>query len=202
MDKMREEFEEWWNSEGQKITTGTKGDALIAWQSSRAKPAGEAVALPFAIIPDEMKALRRFHECVTDGEGYDVPKDMMKRPAEIGLVRRVTANIYEHTNFGLSVLNGDFDAPTAQVPDGWRDISTAPKDGRTVLLGYFNSHGNWRPMRGQWFTKEYIDDNWEDGDLFAAWWYETSVESNQCWLTKPTYWMPLPAAPQPKGGEM
>ncbi|MTD32603.1 hypothetical protein [Paludibacterium denitrificans] len=41
MDKMREEFEGWWNSEGQKITTGTKGDALIAWQSSRAQPSDE-----------------------------------------------------------------------------------------------------------------------------------------------------------------
>jgi hypothetical protein len=82
-----------------------------------AAPAAPAVApiqtLPFAILPDEMEALRRFHECVTDGEGYDVPKDMMKRLSEIGLVRRVTANLYEHTAFGLSVLNGDFDAAPA-----------------------------------------------------------------------------------------
>lgn len=74
-----------------------------------------AQALPFAILPDEMEALRRFHECVTDGEGYDVSKDMMKRLSKIGLLRRVTANLYEHTNFGLSVLNGDFDAAPAQA---------------------------------------------------------------------------------------
>ncbi len=75
-------------------------------------------ALPFAILPDEMEALRRFHECATDGEGYDVPKAMMRRLSEIGLLRRVTANIYEHTNFGLSVLNGDFAAAPTQQEGG------------------------------------------------------------------------------------
>lgn len=64
--------------------------------------------LPFAIMDQEMKDLMRFHECVTDDEGYDVPKDRMKRLAEIGLLRRVTANFYEHTIFGLSIINGDF----------------------------------------------------------------------------------------------
>lgn len=71
-------------------------------------------ALPFAILADEMKALRRFHECATDDEGYDVSKGMMKRLSEIGLVRRVTSNIYEHTDFGLAVLNGDFAAQSGQ----------------------------------------------------------------------------------------
>ena len=64
--------------------------------------------LPFAIMDQEMEDLMRFHECATDGEGYDVPKDRMKRLAEIGLLRRVTANFYEHTIFGLSIINGDF----------------------------------------------------------------------------------------------
>lgn len=68
---------------------------------------------PFAITADEMKALLRFHECVSDGEGYDVKKPMMQRLAEIGLVRRVTGNIYEHTIFGLSVINGDFNGRAA-----------------------------------------------------------------------------------------
>jgi len=70
------------------------------------------MALPFAILPDEMAALRRFHECSQDGDEYDVPKPMMKRLAEIGLVRRVTSSIYEYTTFGLSVLIGEFsDSP-------------------------------------------------------------------------------------------
>lgn len=65
-------------------------------------------SLPFAILDKEMKDLLRFYECATDGEGYDVPRARMKRLAEIGLVRRVTASFYECTTFGLSVINGDF----------------------------------------------------------------------------------------------
>ena len=82
-----------------------------ASEPSEQKPA----ALPFAIFDQEMADLRRFHECSMDNEWYDVPKDRMKRLAEIGLVRRVSANYYEHTNFGLSVLDGDFD--TSPQPD-------------------------------------------------------------------------------------
>lgn len=59
------------------------------------------------IMPDELEALQRFNECVTDGEGYDIDKNMMKRLAVIGVVRRVTADIYEHTEFGCSVLKGE-----------------------------------------------------------------------------------------------
>lgn len=65
-------------------------------------------ALPFAISDQEMKDLMRFHECAMDDEGYDVPKERMKQLARIGLLRRVTANFYEHTTFGLSIINGDF----------------------------------------------------------------------------------------------
>lgn len=79
------------------------------------------VALPFAILDEEIKDLHRFHECVSDGEGYDVPKERMMRLAEIGLVRRVTANVYEHTTFGLSVINGDFTHP-APIPEGWKEL--------------------------------------------------------------------------------
>lgn len=93
-------------------------------------------------------------------------------------------------------------ASAGSALDAWCSIESAPKDGRTILLGYFNSHGNWRTLRGQWFTKEHIEDNWEDGDLFDAGWYETSVEADDvpsCWPTRPTHWMPTPAAPKPEG---
>lgn len=85
----------------------------------------EPLALPFAILPDEMAALRRFHECSQDGDEYDVAKPMMKRLAEIGLVRRVTGSIYEYTTFGLSVLIGDFsDSPN------YADVSRAAEESR------------------------------------------------------------------------
>lgn len=86
----------------------------------------------------------------------------------------------------------------AQAP-GWQDIATAPKDGRTVQLGYFNSHGKWRSLRGQWMSADYIAEYWEDPDEGEPGWYETSVEKDDtpnCWRTEPTHWAPLLAAPQ------
>lgn len=83
----------------------------------------------------------------------------------------------------------------------WQPIETAPKTGRTVLLGYFNSHGNWRTMRGQWFSQEVINETWEEPEDYDGLegWYETSVEADDvpnCWATDPTHWMPLPAPPK------
>ncbi len=80
----------------------------------------------------------------------------------------------------------------------WLPIETAPKDGRTVLLGYFNSHGKWRTLRGQWFSREIIDDEWENAEDCKEGWYETSVECDSdysVWKTEPTHWQPLPATP-------
>jgi hypothetical protein len=80
----------------------------------------------------------------------------------------------------------------------WQPIETAPKTGRTLLLGYPNSLGKWRTVRGQWMTQEYIDQNWEDPDEAEAGWYETSVEADDapsCWPITPTYWQPLPTPP-------
>lgn len=101
-------------AEGWKAALEVYTEAPIA-QPASAPSEQKLVALPFAIFDQEMADLRRFHECSMDNEGYDVPKDRMKRLAEIGLVRRVSANYYEHTNFGLSVLDGDFD--TSPQPD-------------------------------------------------------------------------------------
>lgn len=132
--KQRDEFRDALNALGNNLgefagamETQEKADALSGYASEcfaaiasmtgadHIPDAGKMIAdgmkqstLPFAILPDEMAALERFHECVTDGEGYDVPKKMMRSIAEIGLVRRVTADIYEHTVFGLAVLNGEF----------------------------------------------------------------------------------------------
>lgn len=92
--------------------------ALVLRAEAKAAVQAVPVALPFAILDEEMSAFRRFDECVRDGQGYDVPKPMMNRLAELGLVRRVSANFYEHTTFGCAVINGYFDtASQAQHAD-------------------------------------------------------------------------------------
>jgi Lar family restriction alleviation protein len=85
----------------------------------------------------------------------------------------------------------------------WQPIETAPKTGRTLLLGYLNSAGKWRTVRGQWMSEVYISEQWEEPDDAEPGWYETSVEADDapnCWSTTPTHWMPLPAAPAESNG--
>lgn len=87
---------------------------------------------------------------------------------------------------------------STQTITEWRPIETAPMDGRALLLGYFNTYGKWRTLRGYWASQEEIDEHWEEPDGVEPGWFETSVESDDlpnCWRTEPTHWMPLPPAP-------
>lgn len=80
----------------------------------------------------------------------------------------------------------------------WQPIEIAPKDGRTLLLGYLNSHGKWRTLRGQWMSEEYINETWDEPEYGDPGWYETVVESDDipnCWIANPTHWMPMPTPP-------
>ena len=113
--------------DGKGTITDTENCEWPCYQCAKSKvtdAAGEqnTVVLPFAIFDQEMADLRRFHECVMDDEGYDVPKDRMKRLAEIGLVRSASGNYYEHTDFGLAVLNGYFDAAPQPDYKAQRDV--------------------------------------------------------------------------------
>jgi len=78
----------------------------------------EAPKPPFPISDDEMAALRRFWECATDGEGYDVEKPMMQRLAEMGLVQRKSGAYYMATEFGLYVLGEYMMERAAQLEGG------------------------------------------------------------------------------------
>jgi hypothetical protein len=51
----------------------------------------------------EMAAFQRFCECVEDNEGFDVDKDMMRRLADIGLVRSQGFGRYATTSYGAAV---------------------------------------------------------------------------------------------------
>lgn len=84
----------------------------------------------------------------------------------------------------------------------WQPIETAPKDGRTLLLGQFNPLGKWRTMCGQWMSEDYIDESWEDPDGVEPGWFETAVEAEDppnCWSIEPSHWMPLPEPPVSQG---
>lgn len=50
-----------------------------------------------AMTDTEKKAAARFNETTEDGEGYDVPKPMMRRLRELGLVRHCGGGWYEQT---------------------------------------------------------------------------------------------------------
>lgn len=78
----------------------------------------EAPKPPFPISDDEMAALRRFWECATDDEGYDVSKRMMQRLADMGLVQRKSGSYYMSTDFGLYVLGEYTIDSTAQLDGG------------------------------------------------------------------------------------
>jgi len=77
----------------------------------------EAPKPPFPISDDEMAALRRFWECATDDDGYDVSKRMMQRLADMGLVQRKSGSYYMSTDFGLYVL-GEYTVERAAQLDG------------------------------------------------------------------------------------
>jgi len=96
------------------------GQAAGKLESAPGTP--EAPKPPFPISDDEMAALRRFWECATDGEGYDVDKSMMQRLAEMGLVQRKSGAYYMSTDFGLYVL-GEYTIQRAAQLDGGQEGS-------------------------------------------------------------------------------
>ena len=71
--------------------------AITAIKEALAQPEQEPVAW---MSEDERKAFERFNETCEDGEGYDVPKTMMRRLAEIGVIHHTSRGIYGITKFG------------------------------------------------------------------------------------------------------
>jgi len=109
---------------------------------------------------------------------------------------------HDYDGAGNTALRYRASTPTTtDVVLGWQPIETAPKDGRTLLLGYHNRSGKWRTVRGQWYSNEMIAMDWEEPDDGEEGWYETAVEADgppDCWSITPTHWMPLPAPPYTK----
>lgn len=66
--------------------------------------------------------------------------------------------------------------------DSWQDISTAPRDG-TTILGFWHVQG--RPADGNSYgITRYNEGRWRGTDFLSEETYST-----------PTHWQPLPAAP-------
>jgi hypothetical protein len=106
-----------------------------------------------------------------------------------------------HKGYRFSAHPAAAQPSRAEVLETWQPIETAPKTGRTLLLGYPNVLGKWRTVRGQWMSEAYIAENWEEPDDAETGWYETSAEADDvpnCWPITPTHWMPLPIAPKAK----
>jgi len=94
----------------------------LGWEQARAAVAQQAGA-PALLNADELAALRRFNETCEDGEGYDVPKEMMRRLTAIGAVEWKGFSRYQITAFGMHVL-GAAPAPAAQDE---RDVKDAAR---------------------------------------------------------------------------
>ena len=73
----------------------------------------ESISAPAWLTNEDRKAFERFNETTEDGEGYDVPKPMMKRLAEIGVVYSAGFGRFGITTFGRSLLG--YTAPPANA---------------------------------------------------------------------------------------
>ena len=95
-------------------------------ETQLAQPEQEPVAW---LSDDERKAFQRFYETWDDGEGYDVPKPMMKRLAQIGVIHHISRGLYDITKFGHSLLgyatSSHPPVPTAQPKELEQEISVA-----------------------------------------------------------------------------
>lgn len=93
--------------------TGWSEHFTRVWQQMvAAAPHGMAsVEAPGWLLPEDMQALKRFCETCEDSQPYDVPKDRMRRLAEIGVIQWGGGACYSLTAFGQHVLD--------LLPKGW-----------------------------------------------------------------------------------
>ena len=80
------------------------------------------------------------------------------------------------------ILSGLEQPNTVAQPDGWRDISTAPKGNKDVLVGWYSDH-----------YEKFV---WTRAGQVNGIWYVSGGTGTVCY---PTHWMPLPPAPEKEG---
>ena len=78
----------------------------------------------------------------------------------------------------------------------WKPIETAPKDGTLILIVNDDGAIDVAKYEPEWREYQEYVRTAKDGDV-----YKTVREDVGCWSTDfawcPTYWMPLPAPPNP-----
>ena len=84
----------------------------------------------------------------------------------------------------------------------WQSISTAPKDGRKIILFYKNRNGFDRHVFACWLTQEEVEERDTDGVGLEAGWYEQidnwpDYTDVSIYEGEPRYWLPLDALPPP-----
>ena len=102
---------------------------------------------------------------------------------------------------------------------GWEPISSAPKDGTTILLARYAWLTDVSDLGDDPRTPEFrdrlFDENapkvyhlcWTCGGFWSSKWNNWNDGVEPCGLADPTHWMPLPDAPTPspsvtrEGGE-
>ncbi len=84
-------------------------DEIRALKRKSAAPVAQGEALTDWLLPDDLAALERFHECCMDFDsgGHDVSKPKMSRLVEIGVVRSSGFGRHMVTTFGDYVLRRD-----------------------------------------------------------------------------------------------
>lgn len=98
----------WWECQTLYAFAETQGlvaeaestEAHLAMRVSEVMPFVEWLAM---VSQDDWAAFQRFYECLSDGEGYDVPAERMERLADLGLLRKVRGTVYEFTQLGLAM---------------------------------------------------------------------------------------------------
>lgn len=143
--------------------------------------------LGMKVDAQETRALLRFNETLEDGEGYDVPKPMMRRLAEIGLVRHFARGMYGLTEIGRGIVasaaeRGERrDTSSRQAEDAAYELGAKggdPTEEERLLFEAWMRGHCWAVI-GQWDGKTYCHEQERHGyvnpgamatrQLWAAW---------------------------------
>lgn len=126
--------------------------------ADKAQPPSESRSdIAGLLKPDERKALEAFYEQTADAGVYHLPDEMMKRLAEIGVVRRTSGQRYATTEIGEAIVNGVMSEQQALRPPTDAPVAWQHSDGRLLTAGQLNS------------AASAIKDSWKNATpLYAA----------------------------------